>query len=66
MMRVKRVLWNGIGNNNRNIEDAVNAFFEQENLCKDDVVHIDKDSGPDHFAFYIFYDDREGNDYDDR
>jgi len=63
MMKLKRILSNS-HIDKRSIEDMVNGFFEQEALCKDNIVHISMDSGPDHLAFYIFYDDGIERDQD--
>ena len=59
MLKVKRVT-SPFGDDNQNVVDKLNSFFVQENLCKDDVVHIstEKSKIDDSFiAFYVFYDD---------
>ena len=38
MMKIKKIA--PVGNDNRPIEDLVNAFFQRENISKSDVVHI--------------------------
>ena len=38
------------------IEGELNCFFEQAEIHKDDIVHIDMDSGDDYIVFYVFYD----------
>ena len=59
MMKVKKIA--PVGTDNRPIEDLVNAFFQQENISKSDIVHIrpiSMTSGgvSDLVAVYVFYD----------
>ena len=66
MMKLRKILWSNYTDNKLSIEDLVNGFFAQKNLCKGDIAHIAMDSNAesDVIAFYIFYDNREDDDCD--